>query len=787
MINNEFEEQYMFEVPTNLTTQGVGYYKGNIYYSCAELGVPCQYQEIYNNKERLSNLIYKYNLKGELVETLYIPNTTLYGEIESCDFEEDGTLIASYNIDFGEKSTVSLYKSNVIPPVLEVSYNSTELTNKDVSVTINSNKELQEVSGWTLATDKKSLIKTYSKNIQEDIIVKDLYGNSSIAKINITNIDKEKPILDVNYSTTKATNQNVVVTIKANEEIKNIEGWTVVEGKQELTKTYTENETENIEIIDLAGNISTTVIEIKNIDKQNPVVQVKYSETEQTLNDVIVTIIANEEIQEIEGWNLSDDKKMLDKTYTKNEEEIVTIYDLAGNSVVKTIKVDNIDKEKPEYKVEYSTTLATNKDVIVTITANEEIQEMEGWVLSKEKRILTKVYTENTKEEITIKDSAGNVTAQTIIKIENIDKVKPTINISYSVTEKTDQDIIVTISANEEIQEVEGWNLSDDKKSLNKTYNKNDEETVTIYDLAGNSIVKTINVENIDKEKPQYKVEYSTTLITNKEVTVTITANEEIQEIEGWALSKDKRILTKVYMENTEEEITIKDCVGNITGKTIIKIENIDKIKPIINKSYSITEKTNQDVIITITANEEIKEIEGWSLSKDKKVLTKKLTSNIEEDIIVSDLAGNTISDTIKIDNIDRTAPKIEVIYSASSITDKDVLVTIKSDKIIKKVEGWTLSSDMKQLTKIFEENGKEEVIIIDEAGNEVTTTVNVQNINKNINQDKDEKEEKEKDDTIVDMIIPNAGAKSILGFIIISVVIFTIVRRKLKKYKEIK
>ena len=435
--------------------------------------------------------------------------------------------------------------------------------------------------------------------------------------------------------------------------IKNVEGWTVVEGKQELTKTYTENETENIEIIDLAGNISIAVIDIKNIDKQNPVVQVKYSETEQTLNDVIVTIISNEEIKEIEGWNLSDDKKRLDKTYTKNDEETITIYDLAGNSVVKTIKVDNIDKEKPEYQVEYSTTLITNKDVTVTITANEEIQEIEGWVLSKDKRILTKVYTENTKEEITIKDSAGNITGKTIIKIENIDNIKPTINISYSITEKTDQDIIVTISSNEEIQEVEGWNLSDDKKSLNKTYTKNDEETVTIYDLAGNSVVKTIKVDNIDKEKPEYKVEYSTTLATNKDVTVTITANEEIKEIEGWVLSKDKRILTKVYTENTKEEITIKDSVGNITGKIIIKIENIDKIKPIINKSYSITEKTNQDVIITITANEEIKEIEGWSLSKDSKVLTKKFTSNLEENIIVSDLAGNTISDTIKIDNID--------------------------------------------------------------------------------------------------------------------------------------
>jgi len=132
------------------------------------------------------------------------------------------------------------------------------------------------------------------------------------------------------------------------------------------------------------------------------------------------------------------------------------------------------------------------------------------------------------------------------------------------------------ITSNEELQEVGGWQISDDKKVLTKTYTKNNEELITIYDLAGNSITETIKVENIDKEKLEYEIEYSTTITTNQDVTVTITANKEIQGVEGWILLEDKKTLIKTYTENAEEEITIKDLVGNsITAK--IKISNIDK------------------------------------------------------------------------------------------------------------------------------------------------------------------------------------------------------------------
>ena len=523
--------------------------------------------------------------------------------------------------------------------------------------------------------------------------------------------------------------------------------------------------------------------------------EINYSTTSLTNEDVVVTISSNEEMLLIDGWELSEDKKTATKTYSQNTTEELKVYDYGGNEKSITIKIENIDKIKPTLNVNYSTTLSTNKDVTVAITANEEIQGIVDWTLSEDKKVLTKTYAENKTENIEVKDLAGNTSTE-VIEIKNIDKEKPIVQVKYSTKELTLNDVTVTIEANEELQEIEGWQLSDDKKHLSKTYTKNDEENITIYDLAGNSIVETIKIENIDKDKPEYEIQYSTTLSTNEDVTVTITANEEIQSIDGWNLSEDKKTLTKTYTENTEEEIIIKDFVGNSSSKTIIKISNIDKINPKLDISYSITEKTNQDVTVTITSNEPIQEIEGWNLSTDRKVLTKKFTSNTEENITIYDLAGNTISDTIKISNIDKVAPKIEVKYSTISATNKDVTVTITSDEIIKSIDGWALSSDKKQLSKTFNKNGEEEITIIDEAGNSVSTKIKVSNINKN-EIEKDETIDDENSDittvsvdsdtTTAKMILPNTGGKNLLIFIAIFIVISAFMGIRLKKYKEIK
>ena len=190
-------------------------------------------------------------------------------------------------------------------------------------------------------------------------------------------------------------------------------------------------------------------------------------------------------------------------------------------------------------------------------------------------------------------DNLGN---ETITRGEgfNFDNTAPNVDIEYN-TKLPAKSVLVTITSNEEIQGIEGWTLSEDKKVIAKEYDENIGETITIRDLAGNETEASIEINNIDKTGPDVKVEYSTKELTRDNVLVTLTSNEEIQEIEGWKLSEDKKVLTKEYSENTTETITVKDLVGNETQATI-EINNIDKNLPEITIG-----DINQDGKIDVT------------------------------------------------------------------------------------------------------------------------------------------------------------------------------------------
>lgn len=79
------------------------------------------------------------------------------------------------------------------------------------------------------------------------------------------------------------------------------------------------------------------------IDRTSPVLQIEYSYYEIKNEEIEVKIIANEEIQEVEGWQLLDDRKTLIKTYYNNIDEIIKIKDLSGNISEINIKIDNIE------------------------------------------------------------------------------------------------------------------------------------------------------------------------------------------------------------------------------------------------------------------------------------------------------------------------------------------------------------------------------------------------------------------------------------------------------------
>lgn len=249
-------------------------------------------------------------------------------------------------------------------PMLEVTYSEPDENTGAVIVKITSDEQIQEVEGWTLAKDGLSLTKVYNKNMEEKIAVKDLAGNITEISINVTTVvdkptEPDIPIenleVEVKYSTTKLTNQNVDVIIESNVTLKELDGWNLSEDKLTLKKTFVDNYRGNIRVVSESGIEKTVEILINNIDRECPSVKLEYSTKEETTGKVTVKIKSKEIMQEIEGWILSDDRLTAQKVYSENTEEEVVIKDLAGNETIMKVKISNIIEQKEEEDKEKGT------------------------------------------------------------------------------------------------------------------------------------------------------------------------------------------------------------------------------------------------------------------------------------------------------------------------------------------------------------------------------------------------------------------------------------------------
>ena len=169
----------------------------------------------------------------------------------------------AYNID-NEDLVVTVSKSN-----------NDKSTNQDVVVTLVGNKPIS-AEGWTQVSDN-TIQKVYSENGKYSVVATDKNGNQVTVNFEVKRIDKVAPEATVVKSNNdKSTNQDVTVTIVANEAIYKPEGWTEVttNKEHEFTKVYSENGKYSVVITDKAGNETTINFEVKRIDKVAPVMTV---------------------------------------------------------------------------------------------------------------------------------------------------------------------------------------------------------------------------------------------------------------------------------------------------------------------------------------------------------------------------------------------------------------------------------------------------------------------------------------------------------------------------------
>ena len=200
-------------------------------------------------------------INGDGTTTLYIdwvnnginPLTGEYvGKFENKDFNseglEDGVFITTLNNEFEGFNKFHSYAY----------YNNWVDEHGDP---INEEAVLNGFSGYqiTVPTGSQVIVGLGNKAGQ-------YFGTFAAGVYQTKTPDTTAPEVKVSYSTVDKTEGPVTVTITADEPIQDIPGWTRV-SENVLKKDYTANTNESIDVLDLAGNVTTVSVTVSNIVK----------------------------------------------------------------------------------------------------------------------------------------------------------------------------------------------------------------------------------------------------------------------------------------------------------------------------------------------------------------------------------------------------------------------------------------------------------------------------------------------------------------------------------------
>ena len=548
-------------------------------------------------------------------------------------------------------------------PTAGIGYSTTEKTNQAVIARL-----INPSTNITITNNDGKDSYVFTENGEFTFEFEDEKGRTGKATAKVDWIDKNGPSADVNYklgddkkliAILDNISEDVYLLDNNNNKINYIE---VADGK-----------VKSISFLDETGE----VYKISELDENRITKRITYKNTTgkvERVKEYVITI-ENGEIVKREG--IDEDKNIitlenneieelkvleglrsnpLEFYLEKNEEYEFKFLDKASNITIKNVRVDYIENDTKilASDITYNTTMATKDDVVATIKPyiidingkNGDVELINNggkdtYTFTENGEFIfeyaEKIKEENQLMEITSwlqtensgdsdEENPQREFATHTARVNWIDKIAPTAEISYSTQEATNKPVVATL-----VNESEAITITNNGGSKEHTFTENGEFTFEFVDKAGNEGIAVAKVNWIEKkEEPgedpifrsdKYKIEENEISRIEEETTVAkfkenIETNQEIifKDKDGNTLSEDGIITTGSTIQVGENSNFVLIVTGDINGDGLVTVTDLAQLKlhyiskELIEDNIRIkAADMNEDGNITITDLAQIK------------------------------------------------------------------------------------------------------------------------------------------------------------------------------------
>ncbi|MDG0794053.1 S-layer homology domain-containing protein [Cohnella ginsengisoli] len=608
------------------------------------------------------------------------------------------------------------------------------------------------------------------------IYVSDGLGNERVSVLTVGNIDREPPTATATPSTTAPTNGAVVYTVTAADNVgidkKLMDAGTRAAayfqggGGTAFSSTISipDNGTYTYYVSDTAGNELLETLTVSNIFKSAPTVTLAPSTTAPT-NDAVTVDVTAAVDGEASGNSLAalrwatgardaayfaggsgGTDLLADRAFEAVANGTYTVYarDAAGNVVVQTIVVGNIDSIPPTLALTADTTDPTNGDVTIDVDASDADSGIDRvrWAAGEPQADIPLSWADvidgsfvveaNGTYTVYVRDKAGNETISTIA-VANIFTAAPVVTLAPDTTAPTNDSVYVAVEAAVD-GEASGNSLAALRWAAgardaayfaggsggtdllsDREFEVEANGTYTVYarDAAGNVAVQTVVVGNIDTVKPTLALTADTTGPTNGNVTVTVDASDADSGIDRvrWAAGEPQADIPLPWADvidgsfvveaNGTYAVSARDKAGN-RATQLIAVHNIFKTVPVVTLAPDTTAPTGGKVNVAVVAAVD-GEASGNSLaalrwaagardaayfaggSGGTDLLADRAfeaEANGTYAVYARDAAGNVAVQTIEVNNIRRTDASLASLRLRSGETELALTPAFDPEKL---------------------------------------------------------------------------------------------------------